>query len=232
VPHRSRACHLGRYPSIVLGDLVFFPSWDRLVPFLAASLALNLTPGADMTYVLSRSVAQGRAAGIASSFGILTGAVGHTVLAAVGVSALLAASAIGFEVLRWAGAVYLAWLAFKLWRADASASAADSAAPVGLWRVWGEGVLVNLLNPKVAIFILAFLPQFTDPTRGPVWMQIAALGTLFNLGGTAVNCAVALVAGSFAQKLRARPRIRVWMNRVSGTVLGLLAVRLAFSQRR
>jgi threonine/homoserine/homoserine lactone efflux protein len=98
--------------------------------------------------------------------------------------------------------------------------------------VWAEGVLVNLLNPKVAIFILAFIPQFTDPARGAVWAQIAVLGTLFNIGGTLINITVATVAGSLAGRLRARPRIQLWMNRVSGAVLALLALRLALSERR
>ena len=209
----------------------FLPSWSHLLPFLAAALALNLTPGADMTYVISRSVAQGRSAGLASAFGIFTGAVVHTVLAAAGVSALLAASEVGFQVLKWAGAGYLVWLAIKLFRAKVSADELAAPRHAAIWRVWAEGVLVNLLNPKVAIFILAFLPQFTEPARGAVWAQILVLGMLFDVGGTAVNCAVAMLAGGFAQRLRARPRIVVWMNRTSGTVLGLLAARLACSHR-
>jgi threonine/homoserine/homoserine lactone efflux protein len=201
------------------------PGWDQLLPFLAAALALNLTPGADMTYVLSRSVAQGRSAGIASSLGIFCGSAIHTMLAAAGVSALLAASEIGFQILKWAGCAYLAWLAFKLLRSRPTAEELAGAARTSLARVWAEGVLVNLLNPKVAIFILAFIPQFTDPARGAVWAQIAVLGTLFNIGGTLVNITVATVAGSLAGRLRARPRIQLWMNRVSGAVLALLALR-------
>lgn len=209
-----------------------FPAWAQLLPFMAAAVALNLTPGADMTYVLSRALAQGRGAGIASALGIFGGSALHTILAAAGVSALLAASELGFQVLKWAGAAYLAWLAVKLLRSKAAAEALEQARPAPLLRIWAEGVLVNLLNPKVALFILAFLPQFTDPAQGPIWAQILLLGTLFNLSGTLVNGSVALVAGGLSARLRRQPRIRLWMNRITGTVLGLLAVRLALSERR
>ena len=207
------------------------PGWHLLLPFMAAALALNLTPGADMSYVLSRSLAQGRAAGVASALGIFGGSAIHTLLAAVGVSALLAASEVGFEILKWAGAAYLAYLAVRLALTSAERLALEATRRASLWRIWAEGVLVNLLNPKVALFILAFLPQFTEPAKGLVWLQILFLGTLFNVSGTLVNGTVAFVAGGLAAKLRAQPRIRVWMNRVTATVLGALAVRLALSER-
>lgn len=207
------------------------PGWHLLLPFMAAALALNLTPGADMSYVLSRSLAQGRAAGVASALGIFGGSAIHTLLAAVGVSALLAASEVGFEILKWAGAAYLAYLAVRLALTSAERLALEATRRASLRRIWAEGVLVNLLNPKVALFILAFLPQFTDPAKGLVWLQILFLGTLFNVSGTLVNGTVAFVAGGLAAKLRAQPRIRVWMNRVTATVLGALAVRLALSER-
>ncbi len=207
------------------------PDWPTLLPFMAAALALNLTPGADMSYVLSRSLAQGRAAGIASALGIFGGSAVHSLLAAIGVSALLAASAVAFEILKWAGAAYLLYLAVRLAMTRAAHLALARARPASLRRIWVEGVVVNLLNPKVALFILAFLPQFTEPAKGAVWLQILVLGTLFNLSGTLVNGTVALVAGSLADRLRDRPRIQLWMNRVTATVLGALAVRLALSER-
>lgn len=211
--------------------LAALPGWHLLLPFMAAALALNLTPGADMSYVLSRSLAQGRGAGVASALGIFGGSAIHTLLAAVGVSALLAASEVGFEILKWAGAAYLAYLAVRLLLTPAERLALEAARRASLWRIWAEGVLVNLLNPKVALFILAFLPQFTEPAKGAVWLQILFLGTLFNISGTIINAGVAFVAGGLAARLRARPRIRVWMNRVTATVLGALAVRLALSER-
>lgn len=120
-------------------------------------------------------------------------------------SALLSASEIGFQILKWAGCTCLAWLACNLFRAKATIEQLGEQKQVGLARVWAEGVLVNLLNPKVAIFILAFIPQFTDPARGAVWAQTIVLGTLFNIGGTLVN---ATIAGTFSRRLR-RPRIQV-----------------------
>ena len=211
--------------------LAFLPSADHLLPFMAAAIALNLTPGADMTYVISRSLAQGRGAGIASAFGIFGGSAVHTLLAAVGVSALLAASAVGFEILKWVGAAYLLYLAIKLFLEKVGPDGLAAAKPASLWRIWAEGVVVNVLNPKVALFILAFLPQFTEPAKGLVWAQILVLGTLFNISGTIVNCGVAVLAGGLAERLRRRPRIKVWMNRVTATILGALAVRLALSER-
>lgn len=211
--------------------LASLPGWSQLLPFMAAAIALNLTPGVDMTYVLSRSLAQGRAAGIASAFGIFGGSAVHTLLAAVGVSALLSASQVGFEILKWAGAAYLAYLAIRLFLSRPDAATLAAVPPASLWRIWAEGVLVNLLNPKVALFILAFLPQFTDPAKGAVWLQILFLGTLFNISGTLVNCGVAVLAGGLADRLRRQPRLQLWMNRVTATVLGVLAVRLALSER-
>jgi len=215
------------------GELLsFLPGWSHLVPFMLAALALNLTPGADMTYVLSRSLSQGRAAGLASALGIFTGSAVHTLLAAVGVAALIAASEIAYQVLIWVGAAYLVYLAIKLWREDTSLDALHRRRPASLTRIWIEGTLVNLFNPKVAVFILAFLPQFTEPARGLVWAQILVLGTLFNISGTTVNAAVALAAGSLADRLRERPGIKRWMNRICATLLGALALRLATSARQ
>src|SRR5215475_2344985 len=136
------------------------PDFSTLLPFLAASLALNLTPGADMTYVIARSATQGRAAGIAASLGIAAGSFVHSVLAALGVSALLQHSETAFLVVKYAGAAYLLYLAWKAIRNGSAAMAGNRVlSRVSLWRVFGEGALTNLLNPKVALFILAFLPQ-------------------------------------------------------------------------
>ncbi|HKY95388.1 MAG TPA: LysE family translocator, partial [Kiloniellales bacterium] len=136
------------------------------------------------------------------------------------------------SVLTWVGAAYLVYLAIKSWREDTSVEALQNRKAASLTRIWIEGALVNLLNPKVALFILAFLPQFTEPERGHVWAQILVLGTLFNIGGTIVNAAVALAAGSLAEHLRRRPSIKRWMNRICATLLGALAVRLATSARQ
>lgn len=210
----------------------FLPDLAYLLPFLAAALALNLTPGADMTYVMSRSVAQGRAAGLASAFGIFGGSAIHTLLAAVGVSALLATSELGFLILKYAGAAYLLYLAARSFLKREPPLDETAPQPDRLRRVFFEGVLVNLLNPKVALFILAFLPQFVQPEKGMVWAQIILLGTCFNISGTIINAGVAIAAARLSQRLRRSVGLRHWMNRITGTILGGLAVRLMLSSRQ
>jgi threonine/homoserine/homoserine lactone efflux protein len=206
---------------------------SQLLAFLAASLALNLTPGADMTYVIARSAAQGRAAGLAASLGIAAGSVVHTLLAAIGVSALLQHSEAAFLTVKYAGAAYLLYLAWKAIRAGDDAAATDrQLGRAGLRRVFAEGALTNLLNPKVALFILAFLPQFVDPSRGNAAIQILVLGALFNIGGTAINAGVACFASAAARAIGNSAGFGRWLNRISALVFVGLAVRLALAERR
>lgn len=205
----------------------------QLLPFLAAALALNLTPGADMTYVIARGATQGRASGIAASLGISAGSFVHSVLAALGVSALLQHSETAFLIVKYAGAAYLLYLAWKAIRAGSTAIATDRPlARVGLWRVFCEGVLTNLLNPKVALFILAFLPQFVDPAKGHAAVQILLLGAIFNIGGTTVNAIVACSASLAARALGSSAGFNRWLNRASALVFVGLALRLALAERR
>jgi threonine/homoserine/homoserine lactone efflux protein len=206
---------------------------SQLLPFLAASLALNLTPGADMTYVIARAATQGRAAGLAGSLGIAAGSAVHTVLAAVGVSALLQHSETAFLIVKYAGAAYLLYLAWKAIRAgDTPPSTERRLGRAGLWRVFAEGALTNLLNPKVALFILAFLPQFVDPAKGNAAVQILLLGVLFNVGGTTINIVVACFASAAARAIGNSAGFGRWLNRISGLVFVGLAVRLALTERR
>jgi threonine/homoserine/homoserine lactone efflux protein len=205
----------------------------QLLPFLAAALALNLTPGADMTYVIARSATQGRAAGVAASLGIAAGSAVHSVLAALGVSALLQHSEAAFLTVKYAGAAYLLYLAWKAIRAGDTAVAADrKLGRAGLWRVFGEGAITNLLNPKVALFILAFLPQFVDPSSGNAAVQILILGALFNIGGTTVNGVVACFASAAARAIGNSAGFGRWLNRISALVFVGLAVRLVLAERR
>ena len=214
----------------------------QLWPFILACLALNLTPGADMTYVIARSATQGRGAGIAGAFGVSAGSVVHSLLAAFGVAALLQHSAAAFTAVKIVGAGYLLYLAWKAWRAPMRAVGVDAATqPLrpqrSLLRIFGEGALTNLLNPKVALFILAFLPQFVDPHRGAPALQILLLGLIFNIGGTLVNCLVAIFASGTASLLKRRlannsGRIGQWLNRCTAVIFVGLAVRLALVERR
>ncbi len=211
--------------------LDFIPDWSRLLPFLVAGLSLNLTPGADMTYVLARSAGQGRGAGVVSAFGISTGSLVHSLLAAVGVSALLASSAALFSAIQYGGAAFLLYLAWKAWRGARQPLALQERPAASLGRIFLEGAWTNLLNPKVALFILAFLPQFVDPARGHVIGQMLFLGLLFNIGGTTVNLVVALVVGWISDHLRQSAKFALYVGRFSALVMLWLAVQTLFLRR-
>jgi threonine/homoserine/homoserine lactone efflux protein len=195
--------------------------------FCAATLALNLTPGPDMLYVITRSATEGRAAGIVSALGIATGCVVHTLLVAVGLAGLLAAVPAAFTAVRLVGAGYLMYLGVRRLLSRPGPGPA-ALAPAPLAAVYRQGVLTNVLNPKVALFFLAFLPQFVDRTAGGVSLQLAALGTLFNVSGTIVNILVALAA-SGAVRWTQGPAA-AWVNRASGLVFVGLGVRLAWKR--
>ena len=207
------------------------PDWGTLALFLAATLTLNVTPGPDMLYVIARSAAQGRRAGIVSALGIAGGTIVHTALVALGLSGLLLAVPIAFEIVKLAGAAYLMWLGARLLlRTGGTATVPRvSDAPVG--AIFRQGVITNVLNPKVALFFLAFLPQFVDPRRGPIAVQIAALGLLFNVSGTLVNIAVALLVSRAGQWTRRRAGTTV-LERASGALFIGLGLRLALFERR
>ncbi|MGH6933907.1 MAG: LysE family translocator [Dongiaceae bacterium] len=211
--------------------LSFLPDPGTLAPFLVAALALNLTPGADMAYVIARAAGQGRAAGISSSFGIAAGSFLHSLLAAIGLSAILLHSEAAFQAIKYAGAAYLLYLAWKAVRDTGDARAGATRAPAGLWRIFFAGLLTNLLNPKVALFIMAFLPQFVAPARGNVAGQILFLGLLFNVGGTTVNLIVTQSIATAGRFVKASPRFGRLMQRLSALVFVGLALRLALSER-
>ena len=212
-----------------MADLL--PPWTLLAPFLAAAVALNLTPGADMTYVLARSLGQGREAGLVSALGIAAGSAIHTVAAAVGLSALLLASEAGFTAVKLGGAAYLLWLAYKAIRDGGAAARMRERPPAPLGRVFLEATITNLLNPKVALFILAFLPQFVAPEQGRVALQILLLGTIFNLSSTIVNSAVALSMSAARGFVLGSSWMRPALAWFSAAVFVGLAARLALSQR-
>ena len=192
-----------------------------MATFVLASIALYLTPGADMMFISASGAAGGRRVGIMAGLGVSLGSLSHTVFAVLGVAALIQTSALAYDVLRYAGAVYLVYLAVQTWRApppDPNANGATFG-----WQAFRRGALTNLLNPKVSVFVLAFLPQFADPAAGPVWVQIAILGTIFSLASIPFNCTYGAVAGFFADALRRAGRT---LNRVCALIFGGLAVRL------
>lgn len=199
-----------------------------LLAFLPAALALNLTPGADMMFVLAQGLKGGPRAGMAANLGIAAGCAVHVGIAALGLAALLKAWPVAFEVVRWAGVAYLLWLAMRAFRAGPPDPGRVSAAPLG--GIFREALVVNLLNPKVALFILAFLPQFVDTAR-PVLPQFLTLGAVFCTTGGLVNGAVGLLAARLGHVLAGNAAMARGLNRLSAGVFGLLAVRLAVMER-
>ncbi len=200
--------------------------------FVAAGLLLNLTPGPDMLFVAGSSVAQGRRAGVMGALGVGAGCVLHMVLAAAGLSALLAASALAFEIVKWAGAAYLVWIGIGMLRRGGDAAVVR---PVETdpRRVFWQGALTNALNPKVALFFLAFLPQFITPDAPGQPLAFLALGALFNVGGTAVNIVVALLAGALRDTLARSDggAGAAWFRRAAGALFVGLGIKLALSAR-
>ena len=214
------------------------PSTDTLLAFFGVSILLGLTPGPDNLFVLLQSAQRGWRAGMAVVVGLCMGLVVHTAAVALGLAAVFAASAVAFTVLKLLGAAYLAWLAWQALRAPApsgdaggAAAASAGAAAPSLWRMVGRGVVMNLSNPKVLVFFLAFLPQFADPARGPMGGQLMVLGLVFIVAALLVFGAIACFSGVFGALLLRSPRAQQWLNRIAGVVFLGLAVRLATSQR-
>jgi threonine/homoserine/homoserine lactone efflux protein len=199
-----------------------------LLAFVPAGLALNLTPGADMMFTLAQGLKGGPRAGMAANAGIAAGGMVHTVIAGLGLGALVAAHPVAFDVIRWAGVAYLLWLAVQALRAGPMAARDVAARSLG--RVFLDGLMVNLLNPKVVLFILAFLPQFVDPSRA-VLPQFLVLGLVFSLGGFVVNGIVAVFAGGAGQRLAGSAVFARWLGRVGAVIFAGLALRLALMSR-
>jgi threonine/homoserine/homoserine lactone efflux protein len=195
--------------------------------FILTALALLAIPGPAVLYVVSRSIDQGRSAGIASVAGITTGTVVHVALAAVGLSSLVLASKVAFDGVRYAGAAYLIFLGVRRLVTSRSDDGVEAAAPRTRRDLYTQGMVVNLTNPKTIVFIFAFIPQFVDVGAGHVWLQIIALGVTFAVLGFLSDSCYAFVAGSIADRLRGTPviaRIERWFG---GTVLIGLGVAAA-----
>jgi threonine/homoserine/homoserine lactone efflux protein len=187
--------------------------------FLAASVSLNLTPGPDMLYVAARTLGGGRAGGLISALGITTGRLIHLTAAIVGLSALLARSATAMTGLRVGGAAYLIYLGIQhLRRRRETLEIGEDDTPSHA-RIYLQGVATNVLNPKVALFYLAFLPQFVEPARGSVVLQLVILGVIQNLGGTLVQLILAWSGGSLGERLNAHPGWIRWQRRATGGIL-------------
>lgn len=204
---------------------------DTLPLFFAASVALCVAPGPDNLFVLTQSGLYGRLAGFVVTLGLCTGLIAHTTAVAVGVAALFQTSELAFNALKLVGAGYLLYLAWGAFRAGSTALDDDGAPAISLKRLYGRGVLMNITNPKVGIFFLAFLPQFADPAAGAIGRQMMILGGVFIVATVLVFGAIAWGAGFIGGWLRRSARAQVLMNRMAGTIFVALAIRLALSER-
>ena len=217
---------------IEVGGVPLLPEWPIFASFVLAGLALNIVPGADMAFVMASAARGGRRDGAIAALGIGAGTLAHVLAAVLGLSAVLASSHTAFAVIKYAGAAYLLWVAVSLLRTR-SGDAENGPQPRSSGaRLFRAAALVNMLNPKVALFFLAFLPQFVDRQAPVPALQILCLGLWFIFAGTLVNLAVALAT---ARAAVVATRVR-WMGQaarwIAATVIGGLAVQLALSDRR
>jgi threonine/homoserine/homoserine lactone efflux protein len=195
---------------------------------------LNLTPGNDMIYVATRSTSQGIKAGMISALGITAGCMVHILAAMIGISAIIAQSALAFDIIKYLGAAYLIYLGLRsLLSKRRTFNIEATTAKYSYRKIFWQGVITNVLNPKVALFFLAFLPQFIDISAdaGTHW-QILFLGTWFNTSGMIVNMLVALLFGKIGNWLNRSPRFVQWQERITGLVLIALGIKVALSSRK
>ncbi len=214
-----------------IAGIDLLPDWPIFLSFVAAGLALNIVPGADMTFIIASAARGGRRDGVIAALGVGAGALIHIFAAVLGLSAILASSQTAFEIIKWIGAAYLLWLAVSLLRAG-DAAEGNVRPPTSPWRLFRAAMLVNILNPKVALFFLAFLPQFVDPAAAVPALQILCLGLWFDFAGTLVNIAIALAAAGAAGRLRHVEWLGKAARWFAATLMGALAVQLALSARR
>lgn len=209
------------------------PDFHTFLLFAFAALLLNISPGPDMLYVASRSAGQGLKAGIVSALGIGAGCLVHLFAAALGVSAVLTQSAEAFNVVKWAGALYLMYIGLQSVRSAGGRFVLNAGQPtLSLWALFRQGAITNVLNPKVALFFLAFLPQFVQPEKGNATAQIVGLGLWFNFSGTLVNILVAALFGRLGEWFARYPGFAKWQEKATGAVLLALGLRLALWENK
>ncbi|MCE7001537.1 LysE family translocator [Kibdelosporangium philippinense] len=199
-----------------------------LLAFTVASALISLAPGPDMMFIIANGIARGRKAGVIAALGMSTGIAIHTVAAAAGLGALLAAAPVALDIMRILGAVFLVYLAIATLRASRKAAeAAETPVPQrSLRKMYAMAVLTNLSNPKVILFYLAFFPQFIHQDGWPAWVQFLVLGAILICVGLMVDATVGFTSGALSEFLVRRPAIRRWMDRASAAIFGALAVRL------
>jgi threonine/homoserine/homoserine lactone efflux protein len=207
------------------------PSSEILAAFFAASVLLALAPGPDNIFVLTQSALRGKGSGLIVTLGLCTGLIVHTTAVALGVAVIFQASTLAFTLLKLFGAGYLLFLAWQAFRASATKIQVSVNGELDSGRLYRRGIIMNVTNPKVSIFFLAFLPQFADPSRGPMTLQLLLLGGVFILATILVFGSIALLAGTLGEWLNRSEKTQWIMNRVAGTVFVGLALKLATTGR-
>ena len=205
--------------------------WDIVLTFFAMALLLAISPGPDNIFVLTQAALYGRAAGAATALGMTTGLFAHITAVALGVAVIFKTSETAFTALKLIGAVYLLYLARGAFRATALHTGGQGRPFAGYAALFRRGIIMNVTNPKVTLFCLALLPQFADPARGPVSLQIFLLGLLVQLSTIIVFGSVAFLGGTLAAEVNNSPRAQVWINRLAGYIFIGLAAFLIFAQR-
>ncbi|GHD63117.1 LysE family translocator [Jeongeupia chitinilytica] len=204
---------------------------EQLLAFLAAAMLITVSPGPDNLMVLGIGVSRGRRQGMVFGLGCALGCLSHTLLAALGISALIAASPPAFTALKICGGLYLVWLGIQALRSSGRATVDGARAPAeSLWRLFGKGLFANAINPKVVLFFLAFLPQFVITARGGVGWQTAQLGLVFTLQAALLFGLLGYFSGTVGQWLNRRPRAGLWLDRIAGTIFVALGLRLIVSR--
>ncbi|BFH13725.1 LysE family translocator [Paenibacillus melissococcoides] len=202
-----------------------------VLSFLGVAVLLTLMPGPDNVFVLAQSLSQGKKAGIATALGLCTGLIVHVAAATFGISAIIYQSALAFAVVKYAGAVYLLYLAWKSFREKGSVLTWNEETAVNYYALYKKGILMNLLNPKVSLFFLALLPQFVDQAAGHVPVQMLVLGVVFILQAIILFSVISFFAEKLRSLLAKSPSISRKMNYIQGTLLGLIAAQIAFSEK-
>jgi len=204
---------------------------ETLAAFFMASVLLALAPGPDNIFVLTQSALHGKLSGLLVTLGLCTGLIVHTTAVAFGVAVIFQASALAFTALKLLGAGYLLYLAWGAWRAGATKINSGSGVGLSLGKLYRRGIIMNVTNPKVSIFFLAFLPQFADPARGSLTLQMILLGGVFIISTILVFGSIALLAGALGSILARSDRTQIVMNRVASLVFIGLALKLSTTQQ-
>lgn len=201
--------------------------------FILAGIILNLTPGADTMYILGRSISQGKKAGTLSALGIATGALIHCVFAALGLSVILAKSALAFEIVKYVGAAYLIYLGIKMLitKKDENFELKENNKQINYRKVYFSGILTNVLNPKVALFFLAFLPQFINPKYSQSFLPFLILGLTFVTTGTIWCLTLAMFSSKLSNTIRKNYKIKKWLDKTTGGIFIALGIKLALTKK-